>query len=257
MNARLARRALFLLRLLFFAWVFLLLTPARTARAQLLSPGPLSKAHSSLEGDTHCSDCHSSGKRVDQGACLKCHTDLGARIAAGQGLHGLQYKGRPCESCHVEHLGVSTSLTRWPGGDPSRFDHAQEGWTLAGAHKTTPCNKCHNKPNARGNPTFLNLSRVCTSCHKDKHDGRFGTSCTSCHDEQSWNDLHLQEFAHDLARFQLRGAHRAVPCAKCHFEPPTYVNMRFGACTDCHKDPHEGRLGPSASTATTRRGGSR
>jgi hypothetical protein len=208
---------------------------ARVASAQLLSPGPLSRAHASIEGDAHCNDCHSSGKRVDQGACLRCHSDLGARIAAGAGLHGLQYKGKPCEGCHVEHLGVNVSITRW---DPQHFDHAQAGWTLEGAHKTTTCNKCHTRA-----PKYLGLSRACTACHKDKHDGRFGTTCTSCHDEASWNDLRVQDFNHELSRFPLRGAHTTVGCAKCHFEPPRYVGLKFGACVDCHKDPHNGRLG--------------
>ena len=35
----------------------------------------------------------------------------------------------------------------WPGGDPSRLDHAQTGWPLDGTHKTTTCNKCHDKVN--------------------------------------------------------------------------------------------------------------
>src|SRR6516165_8138828 len=167
---------------------------ARAASAQLLSPGPLSRAHASLEGDTRCSDCHSSGKRVDQGACLKCHGDLGARIAAGQGLHGLQYKGQPCEGCHVEHLGLSAAITRWPGGDPSKLDHAQTGWPLEGAHKTTTCNKCHNKTNVRGAPTYLGVPEACNACHKDPHAGRFGAGCATCHDSQAWADLRLKDF---------------------------------------------------------------
>jgi hypothetical protein len=220
---------------------------ARAAWAQLLSPGPLSRAHASLEGDAHCGDCHSSGKRVDQGACLKCHGDLGARIAAGQGLHGLQYRGQPCEKCHIEHLGLDTGQIRWPGGAPSRFDHVQAGWPLNGAHKSTPCNKCHDKVNARGAPTFLGASPACTACHKDKHDGRFGATCTGCHDEVAWNNLRLQAFNHDLAQFPLRGAHATVPCAKCHFDPPKYVGLKFALCGDCHKDPHSGKLGAACT----------
>jgi hypothetical protein len=224
---------------------------ARVAAAQLLSPGPLSRAHATLEGDAHCGDCHSSGKRVDQGACLKCHGDLGARIAAGQGLHGLPYKGQPCEKCHIEHLGVATSQIRWPGGDPSRLDHTQTGWPLNGAHKTTPCNKCHDKANARGAPTFLGLGTACTACHKDRHDGRFGPTCTGCHDEVAWSNLRLQGFNHDQARFPLHGAHTTVPCAKCHFDPPKYVGLKFALCGDCHKDPHGGRLGTGCTDCHT------
>ncbi|HZU84227.1 MAG TPA: cytochrome c3 family protein [Polyangiaceae bacterium] len=237
-SAALARVALALLALV-------ALTLARPARAQLLSPGPLSRSHATLEGDTHCGDCHTSGKRVDQGLCLKCHADLGARVAAGQGLHGLQFKGSPCESCHVEHVGGGVP-TRWPGGGPNNLDHAQTGWPLEGAHKSAPCGKCHNRTNTHGAPTFLGLTRACASCHKDAHEGRFGAACASCHRETTWKDLDpqgLRGFDHDLARFPLRGAHTSVPCAKCHADPPRYTGLRFTACGDCHKDPHAGRLG--------------
>jgi hypothetical protein len=226
------------------ALVFLL--HPRAAYAQLLSPGPMSRVHASIDGDQHCGDCHSSGKRVDQGGCLKCHNDLGARLAAGQGLHGLQYKGRPCENCHVEHLGAA-ALMRWPGGDPSKLDHAQTGWPLNGAHKSTTCNKCHNKPNARGNPTYLGLSSACASCHKDVHDGRFGPTCNTCHNESDWKDLSLKSFNHDQARFPLHGAHQTVQCVKCHFDPPKYKDLKFLLCGDCHKDPHQGRLGSACT----------
>jgi hypothetical protein len=227
--------------------LLVLVVLARTARAQLLSPGPLSKAHSSLEGDAHCGDCHSSGKRVDAGLCLKCHADLGARIAAGQGLHGLKYKGQACQGCHVEHLGFGTSQIRWPGGGPQGLDHEQTGWPLNGAHKAAPCNKCHSKTNARGAPTFLGLSRACTACHKDRHEGRFGTTCIGCHDETAWSNLRLQDFNHDQAHFQLRGAHTTVQCVKCHFDPPKYTGLKFALCGDCHKDPHSGRLGTACA----------
>ncbi|MDP9149058.1 MAG: hypothetical protein M3O36_03830 [Myxococcota bacterium] len=226
--------------------LFVVAMHVRVAGAQLLSPGPLSTPHASIEGDRHCGECHSSGKRVDQGACLKCHDDLGARIAAGKGLHGLQYKGKACEGCHVEHLGAA-ALMRWPGGDQTKLDHAQTGWVLNGAHKTPPCAKCHTKINSRGNKTFLGLSTACVSCHKDPHEGRFDRGCVSCHTEASWKELNLKTFDHDLAHFALKGAHQSVTCVKCHFEPPKYVGLKFAACTDCHKDPHEGRLGPACT----------
>ncbi|HVU03272.1 MAG TPA: hypothetical protein VHE30_16040 [Polyangiaceae bacterium] len=219
---------------------------ARLAYAQLLSPGPLSKAHASLEGDQHCNDCHSSGKRVSQGGCLNCHADIGAKIAAGQGLHGLRYKGKPCESCHVEHLGGGGTI-RWPGGAPSKLDHSQTGWPLEGAHAGTPCNKCHDKGNARGAHTYLGLSTACASCHKDPHDGRFGPTCKSCHDEQTWKNVKTDSFNHDLARFILRGAHQTTPCAKCHSEPPRWTGFDFAACTDCHRDVHRGKFGPTCT----------
>ncbi len=222
----------------------------RRAHAQLLSPGPLSKAHGSLEGDQHCSDCHSSGKRVDQGACLKCHGDIGARIAAGQGLHGRQYRGRACEGCHAEHLGGGAPV-RWPGGDPAKLDHALTGWTLNGAHVKTACNKCHNRANARGAHTFLGLSKTCGSCHKDVHQNRFGPTCMSCHNEDSWKALDLHAFNHDLARFALRGAHQTTACAKCHHQPPQYTGLKFALCANCHEDVHDGKLGATCLNCHT------
>lgn len=215
----------------------------RVAFAQLLSPGPLSKGHAGLEGDKHCNDCHSTGKRVDQNACLKCHTEL--RVPAGQGLHGRNYKGQACEGCHVEHLG-SASI-KWPSGSANTLDHGLTGWPLDGGHKPLACNKCHTKVGKSGVNLYVGLSSACNSCHQDKHNGRFGTNCQDCHNATNWNALNLKTFNHDTAQFQLRGAHTSVTCAKCHGEPPKYVGLKFQVCTDCHKDPHAGKLGASCT----------
>ena len=37
---------------------------AEPASAQFFSPGELTSSHQSLEGDTHCNDCHSAGRGV-------------------------------------------------------------------------------------------------------------------------------------------------------------------------------------------------
>ena len=67
----------------------LLLAP-RVARAQVLSPGPLSAAHANLDTDDDCGKCHQSGDKIVATLCLGCHKDLGARIAGSTGLHGRQ-----------------------------------------------------------------------------------------------------------------------------------------------------------------------
>lgn len=219
--------------------LFVVLGLERVAEAQFLSPGPLSRGHASLEGDQHCSDCHSSGRRVDQNACLKCHDEL--RMAAGQGLHGRQYKGKPCEQCHVDHVGATPPI-KWPSGSAQTLDHAQTGWPLENSHKVA-CNKCHTKTSKSGGATYMGLQTTCGSCHKDPHTGRFGTTCTECHADTTWPTLNLKTFSHDKALFKLTGAHVTVPCAKCHSEPPKYTGLKFQACTDCHKDPHAGKLG--------------
>ena len=164
------------------AALLLALLPA-ASRAQLLSPGPLSRAHARLEGDTQCTQCHSEGRRVDTNACLRCHQDLGARIRAGQGLHGRQYRGRDCGGCHVEHIGTDARLVRWPGGRMEALDHALTGWALEGAHARQGCLECHDRRNTRGARTFLGLRTACGSCHQDPHAGRFGATCQGCHEK--------------------------------------------------------------------------
>jgi len=213
---------------------------AGAVRAQFFSPGELARDHAQLEGDTHCGDCHSAGNRVSNDKCLACHEDVGRTLRQKGGLHGRKFLGQPCGSCHVDHRGQDHELTRW---DPKAFEHEQTGWKLAGDHARLDCAKCHTGKNVRGNPTFIGLSNTCSSCHKDEHQGRFGTRCQTCHDEEDWKQLDLDPFDHDQARFDLRGKHQKVACAKCHGEPPRYRPLAFQACGDCHKDPHQARLG--------------
>lgn len=210
------------------------------ARAQFFSPGALSSEHAALEGDGQCADCHSAGRRVEASKCTSCHADVARTIERKTGLHGKTFAGKPCGSCHVEHRGREHQLVRW---DEQSFDHRQAGWPLRGAHQKTECGKCHTSKNERNNPTFIGLGSACSSCHQDPHRGRFGSSCQSCHDEVRWKNVDLDPFDHTLARFELRGKHRQVECGKCHGQPAKYQPLEFDQCTDCHQDPHAGRLG--------------
>ncbi len=70
----------------------------------LVSPGPLSKAHASLEGLASCEKCHERGKGVSASKCVACHRPVAERIAARRGVH--RDVNGDCTSCHVEHAGV-------------------------------------------------------------------------------------------------------------------------------------------------------
>lgn len=229
------------------------LLPQRTARGQVLSPGPLSRAHAEVDGDGSCSRCHESGRRVSTNGCLDCHEDLRARIRAHKGLHGTEYRRRPCGQCHVEHIGRRATLVRWPGGSRERFDHGLTGWPLRGAHRQQECRECHDRRNSRGHRTFLGAPARCAGCHEDPHSGRFGNRCNDCHDERAWNHVDLDEFDHGRTRFPLRGAHREVRCAGCHHEPPQWRGLSFGNCTSCHDDPHRGSFGSSCTSCHNER----
>lgn len=222
---------------------------AAPAHAQLFSPGALNKAHADLEGDDNCSQCHSSGRKLDDGKCLACHEDLGKRIRAGQGLHGRAYRNQACAKCHVEHIGRNSRLVRWPGGDRTKLDHSLTGWPLDGEHRAVGCDKCHTKRNQRGASTYLGLSTTCKSCHEDPHKDRFGSTCQECHSTQGWKRVDLDKFNHDRTRYPLKGKHRSVECKQCHGEPARYQGLKFDTCDGCHKDPHEGRFRPKACTS--------
>lgn len=216
---------------------------AGPAAAQLLPPGPLSSSHASLEGGEQCQRCHAEGRELSAANCLSCHKALGARIRAGQGLHGRTYASRvnACWSCHREHRGRGAQLVVWPGGLTKTFDHQLAGWALVGQHQKAACSACHRARNSTGGTTYLGQSTACASCHQDAHEGRYGRSCETCHAPIAWNKAEVKQFNHDLARFRLKGKHLTVACAKCHGTPPRYRGLAFDACTRCHtKSPHSG-----------------
>jgi hypothetical protein len=234
----------------------LALAGARPARAQLLSPGPLAQPHASIDSDDSCSRCHQSGKQVVAQLCLDCHKDLGAELAASRGLHGQQYKGKACETCHVDHLGRSSKLIRWPGGAMEKLDHALTGWRLAGGHTKVACLSCHTKTSPQGKPQFVGTRSTCAGCHKDPHAGRFGGECQKCHGVVTWPEFERKAFDHQLAKFQLTGKHAAVACEKCHTgAPPKWQPIASATCESCHQDPHRGAFKPKPCTACHDTGG--
>jgi len=241
---------------------------ALNAHAQI-SPGPLSKAHESLNGSTQCNSCHQFGASTPTFKCLDCHKEIAARLAVNKGFHaqlGMKNpNGRDCVRCHLEHNGEDFGLIHW---DPpaKQFDHKLAGYPLVDKHAGVACEKCHIPahmvPAARAliketNPakSFLGLSQECATCHADPHKGQLGPNCQTCHNIQDWKQA--KQFDHSKTKYPLTGAHAQVACEKCHF--PTgpektvkYSGIKFAACTDCHTDPHKGEFkGTCESCHTT------
>lgn len=251
-------------------WVWaavLLLAPVGPVAAQL-SPGPLSRPHSQLEGSAHCLDCHQSRKGVDAEKCLGCHELLAARVRVGEGLHG-----RPdyadCKTCHIDHHGLEFELVWWGDEGQAAFDHELTGHRLEGAHQSLECRECHRTEHVLDaarlrrhgkDPmrTFLGLGTECLSCHQDEHRGQLaGRSCESCHSQESWRPA--ARFDHQAARFTLTGRHRDVGCPECHAEERDSEAMEAGtfvrfapvaweSCRACHQDPHQARFGPDCES---------
>jgi hypothetical protein len=260
------------------------LAAAPAARAQsVFSPGELSRAHRALEGLANCTRCHVAGEQLSPDRCLGCHTELRARIAAARGFHGRIPAGeRACERCHHEHQGRDFPLVDWGRAGKKGFDHARAGFELRGRHRRVECARCHDRRLVRDpavlevlgkqpdRETLLGAPTACAACHFDEHRGQLGTECQSCHGEDGWKPA--TRFAHARTSYPLEGRHATVACARCHRSEPEpappaaapgqtppvsraafvrFKGLPFQACTECHKDPHQGRLGTACAGCHT------
>ncbi len=250
--------------------VALVLGSAIVATAQI-SPGPLSRAHQSLNGASNCTTCHKLSAGQPTFRCLECHGEIAARLSTRGGLHA-SYKLEPgssqgCVRCHSDHNGEDFQIVKW---DPSRFDHKQTGYVLEGKHVGLTCNKCHSAehiaPAGRAlikvkdlNQTFLGISESCAGCHKDPHQGRLGANCQQCHNSTDWKSVAtIKQFDHSRTRYPLTGMHAQVTCQKCHSAgadgQPRYAGIPFGQCADCHADIHHGSFRQTCQSCHTTAG---
>jgi len=246
-----------------------LLSPA-PALAQI-SPGELSRAHSSLEGPLQCAQCHTFGAGRPEFKCLGCHTEIRERITAKRGYHArvadLSKRDVDCARCHTEHNGKDFDVVRWPT-PKEKFDHREAGFMLEGRHANLNCQQCHRSQNlapqnavsAPKNPsrTFLALSPQCNSCHRDVHQSTLGTDCSRCHSATGWKPA--SQFNHNSTKFTLTGLHQNVACDKCHRPSGNspghaqFKGLAFSDCTPCHTDPHKGAFVAACGSCHTTAG---
>jgi len=214
--------------------------PARAQLGTLASPGPLSKAHASLEGLSKCQSCHEPGRQVTAAKCLACHAPIAARIAQKKGVH--RDVGGECARCHVEHNGVDAELRPI---DLKAFDHrAETGFALDGRHAGVACARCH------ATRSFLKASPACASCHADPHKGTLGPTCSTCHSTDVPFKQAAQQFDHSRAAFPLTGRHQQVACAKCHVNG-RFRGIAFSSCASCHAEPHAKKFGADCAACHT------
>jgi predicted CXXCH cytochrome family protein len=205
----------------------------------------------------NCTECHVLRQRgASNSLCLSCHVPLKSRIAANRGYHAA-VRAKACGSCHKEHLGTAARVTRF---DTAAFQHAETGFELKGGHVEAGCRECHvperitaaDIRTVKGSPgylhrTFLGVGTGCSNCHRTEspHGRQFGArGCADCHDERNWNSA--PRFDHSKTKYALTGTHKRVECKGCHTgaspESMRWAPLRFGACTDCHRDPHAGKM---------------
>ncbi len=182
-----------------------------------------------------CIECHK--KETRNGAefqifsgiifknCNNCHTD-----AHKNNL------GQNCKECHNEQS--FTSL-----GALAKFNHNKTQFQLKGKHNKINCKACHK---IEDNPLSVFqdrkgvLTNNCDVCHKDIHEGKFGTKCIDCHNENSFRKQgSLSSFNHNLTDYALKGKHLEVDCKKCHISDKMTDPLPHANCASCHKEYHE------------------
>jgi len=128
---------------------------------------------------------------------------------------------------------------------------------LAGGAATFKCLECHTEIAVR------------LTAHKGLHSSyglRPGSSqeCATCHSDHNGLDFPIKKFDtkafdHKQTGYLLEGKHTSLECKKCHTpehiapsERPlikvkdlsrTFIGISE-TCATCHRDPHQGRLGP-------------
>ena len=189
-----------------------------------------------------CRDCHKAQfVRGDTGGASRGRTFLGMPTAC-VGCHADPHQptlGTRCEQCHDEN--------GW-GAASRGFDHSKARFPLRGAHARVDCARCHPGASEDRPATYRGVAFAqCTDCHQDPHQAKMGgpASCTSCHNEQRWQDSRYDVARHAPQTFPLTGAHVRTSCVACHGQKLTGT-VRV-ACISCHRDAHSPSLGTSCN----------
>ncbi len=194
---------------------------------------PLEGAHRKIRD---CRKCHNPENLPDPEPLRKAHKDLRRTFlglsrsctACHRDPHGGQFSD-PCKQCHT--------MDGWKPA--ARFDHQRTRFPLTGKHAGVACAQCH--PLQNGVVQYRGTATRCVACHRNPHR-TIRKPCERCHTPQGWRKLAgNHRFDHSTTRFPLTGAHRTVPCEKCHL-PGQPVAAAPTRCEECHADPHAGQL---------------
>jgi len=182
-------------------------------------------------------------------ACRACHDVRRADLAPiprperfGTAGFAMKPAERACAECHADpHKGRFTAgcvdCHSAASFRPARFGVAEHGrarFPLEGAHRAVPCADCHGDLRREGGRstlaraarppaalTFAVAKQECVGCHQNPHGDQFARpaasarSCERCHAVDVFRPASRFDHGRDTA-FALDGAHRGVPCAKCH-----------------------------------------
>jgi len=200
---------------------------SQMAARHALTRFPLAGAHREVD----CLSCHTGGRYVGTPTeCVGCHLpDFNATSSPAHTQAG--FSGN-CTACH------SLDKPTWIG---AAFTHTAS-FQLTGGHASQSCSECHQAG-------YANTSTACFSCHATAYGSttnpnhaasEFSQICEQCHTTLDWRPA---QFDHNLARFQLTGAHIRVDCASCH-EGGRYTGTSQ-ECYGCHQSDFQNVSDPN------------
>lgn len=167
------------------------------------SDWPLNGQHNKVR----CGDCHTNIRfKPTPRECGGCHPE--PEVHRGQ-------LGTLCGRCHTEN-----------GWEKISTGHDRPTPRFGGAHDGIACVKCHP-----GGRLLGGTSQLCVTCHRndDVHHNALGPRCGECHTQRSFAGA---RFEHSRVGCDLTGAHRLLPCVRCH------VGGNYTAvatqCISCH-----------------------
>ncbi len=220
---------------------------------------PLTNGHANVA----CSQCHINNNYNLQIAPTDCGHS-GCHLSTWQQTNnpvhstaGSAFATSNCSQCH--------NTISWT--DVTSFNHSVTGFTLTGAHVTTPCTQCHVNNNyaLQVAPTDCGNS----GCHLSKWNstqtiggnvpnhisaGFPISQCSTCHDTTNWADA---TFNHNSTGFPLQNSHQMAPagkvtqCTQCHIGGNYALNIQPTDCgnSGCHLTTWQGTNNPTHSTA--------
>lgn len=191
------------------------------------------KGEKALVADT-CMACHPHhSKAVDAAAtCTDCHASTKVPARAKVKASALFDKGhKSCGTCHKPHDFVAAQVTS--------CSSCHEDKPVLAAQQHGSCTDCHLPHQDRA------ATKTCLSCHTQvqlKHPTEAAQKpCLGCHPVHS---AELAAAAPADAGLPSHASLLAVPCTRCHQQPPfdsPVVHANTTACADCHRNPHAGK----------------
>ncbi len=192
-----------------------------------LTKFPLTGSHRAAA----CNGCHTKTPLSSAPtACYDCHSK--PYTEATNPNHTAAQFARECQVCHTT-----------AGWSPSSYSHDGTGFSLAGAHRSVECSKCHV------NNQYAGLSKQCIDCHRADYTsttspshiaGGFPMTCADCHAMNGWSPA---AFDHATTKFSLTGKHTTTKCSDCHTSGN--YQLLFIDCYQCHQTEYQKPLNPN------------